>query len=327
LANHNNIRRIWSEFVPYEELRSSRVLSLLKPSQVQLLVAVRPDNLPNVGELVRHYRSEGLALGMWPMLDDVDGRWGSTFNADLYRSFVLRVADACEGMQAMALDLEPPIVLLRRLLRGDPRAFRALWNTAHRSQGKQELLALVQELESRELTTIAALHPVLLGDQKGNRAWQELLGTPFADLPFQSLSFMAYTSLIEGYSRGLLGRRVATTMLAQTARSASRQWGARASLSLGSVGGGALGDERPYRSVEQLREDVSIALACGIEDLALFDLSGVLAKPHPEEWLQTFVNTPPSAQAPPSSLRARILRSAAKSASGFVGDLKKLNQW
>src|SRR5262249_13382791 len=70
--------------------------------------------------------------------------------------------------------------------------------------------------------------------------------------------------------------------------------GTRAGLSLGVVGTGAFGHEPTYPSVNELAFDVTLARHAGIDDLALFDLGGVLAR-NAEVWLEAFTTAPASA--------------------------------
>lgn len=282
---------------------------------MQILVAVTPASLPGLPAIVGEYQNAGIALGLWPMLDDADGRWGSTFNAVRYSDFVLRVAELATPGMTMALDLEPPIHLVRRALRGDGSALTDLLRAGSRDAGLRVLRDLTEELRARGLQLLAAVPPLVLGDGKSTPAWQWLMGTPFAELSFDVLSVMSYTSLLEGYSGGLVPRGAALSLHAQTSNKARLLWPAQASISLGVVGDGALGDERPYRGVDELIEDVAIARACGVDDLGLFDLSGVLRQRQPEAWLDAFANTDASAALPPLRRRARLLEGGVTGAS------------
>ncbi|MBW2736185.1 MAG: hypothetical protein JRH20_27685 [Deltaproteobacteria bacterium] len=320
------MRRIWSEFVPYDTLRSQHVMQMLFRRGIQPLVAVTPSSLGDLSALTEAYADAGMDVGLWPMVNDDDGRWGSTFNAGVFSDFVRRVVDASHGAKTIALDLEPPIHLLRRLVAGDVLGLKSAAGArpeAH-TEGQETLRALTADLGARGCKCLGVVNPMLLGDQRHRSAWQWLLGTPIDDLPFDALSFMAYTSLFSGYSKGLLSRRVAVSLLAQTARAARAQWNERASLSLGSVGVGALGDERPYRWVAELSDDVAVARGCGVDDLALFDLSGVLRQPHPEAWLDAFVYTPAATRVPRIAKRARILKSIVKRASHAIETVRRI---
>lgn len=313
-----SIRRIWSEFVPYSVLRSPEVLELLSRRGLQLLVAVTPSRLEELRDLSTSYRDAGIDLGVWPMIDDEDGRWGSTFNAQPYSDFVMRVAERAQEGTTVAIDLEPPIALLRALLSGNPFSIARMMRTGNRSSGLRTLQTMTHRLRERGNPTLGAVHPILLADGHSEGAWQWLLGTPIDKMHFDAVSPMAYTSLIEGYSRGVLPRNSASALLAQTAQAARTRWEDRASVSLGSVGVGALGDERPYQSVTELAHDVALARACGVDDLALFDLGGTLQKPKPEAWLDAFVHTPPAGRVIRHPLRTRILESSLKRASNGI---------
>lgn len=310
--------------MPYGALASPRVMDLLAQHDLEVLVAVTPARVDEIGALSRTYGDAGLSLGLWPMLADADGRWGSTYNAQSYADLVLRVVASARPGTTVAIDLEPPIAMVRGLLRGHPKAYRRLLRSDSWAPGQQILATLMHTLNDRGTPCLAAANPMLLADGRGHSAWQWLFGTPIMGLPFDAVSFMAYTSLLEGYSRGLIDRQVARSLLKQTADAALAQWGPRASLSIGTVGGGALGDERPYGSVAELADDVAVARACGVEDLALFDLSGVLQRSDPGAWLRAFTATAPATELPHQPKRARLLKAAVRRGGSAVGWYRRL---
>jgi hypothetical protein len=215
--------------------------------------------------------------------------------------------------QALAVDLEPPIDRLQRYLsmgrsgRTQPQPQRR--QPAASPQGATaELSALTLEARAHGLTVLAAVVPlVAIPDEAAARGWQRLLQTPVDGIDFDCVSTMAYTSLLQGYSRGALRRADARALLARLARDAHVRYGNKSSVSLGAVGQGALGDERVYRCPDELVEDVGIARAAGPGHLALFNLDGALARPPLATWLDALVKTPPASLPPPSTLRARLL--------------------
>ena len=94
--------------------------------------------------------------------------------------------------------------------------------------------------------------------------------------------------------RGLLARVAAARRRAwRSSRrwraACARRWGARAAISLGVVGAGALGDESAYRNADELAEDVALAEAAGIDEIALFALDGIVARPPREAWLDALL--------------------------------------
>ncbi|WP_437552972.1 hypothetical protein WME97_17080 [Sorangium sp. So ce367] len=326
-------RRIWSELLPLEVVRAPGTLALLRRYALELSIAVRPETAAGLPDLVAACADAGVAVAVWPMIADEDGRWASAGNAAAFGAFVARLLDALDARRLAAaeivFDLEPPIEAVRRalaggrgaldLLGGGPRGARGSprWDEAQRAYTE-----LAGAVHARGVATSAAIVPLVLADGPA-RGWERLLGTPVSAPPWGRVGAMLYTSLFEGYSRGALGREDALALLAWGCRAAARRFGPRAGASLGAVGKGALGDEPVYRSVAELREDVAAAVAAGVSDLSLFDLGGVLARPPAEAWLEAFV-APPEAHSPRDTLRARGVIAAAALVGRAAGYARRL---
>lgn len=314
-------RRIWSEMLSYADLRAPEVLALLRRFGVELLVAVRPWDLAELPSLLAACADQGVAAAAWPMVEDRDGRWASARNAELFRDFTLRVRDA--NAKEIAIDLEPPIDDVRALMSGVGGAARALRSgvtAAEFAKARGVYVAMADQLRAEGIATTAAVLPHALLDDgethdRGAR-WQRLAGTPVDGPAFDRYSVMLYTSMVEGWSRGLLDRADARAVLAGACRLTVERFGAAGGVSLGAVDTGAFGDEPIYRDVGELRDDVAIARACGVEEIALFDLAGVLARKPAEAWLAALVETEAGDARPPKSLRAHALRALVKWAKG-----------
>jgi hypothetical protein len=168
------------------------------------------------------------------------------------------------------------------------------------------------------MTASLAVWPFVALDPRGADGWQYWLGTPVDALDAAHVSVMMYTSLLEGWSRGAVRRRDALALLAAaTARTVGR-WGPRAGISLGCVGIGAFDDEPVYRAPTELAEDASIARAAGCQELSLFDLGGVLARPPAEAWLDAFAEGAAAVPAV-SSARVQAARTVARVATWILG--------
>jgi hypothetical protein len=291
--------------IPLARLRHEPVLGELARRRVQLLAAVQPNDRDDALALVERARELGLSIGLWPLLEDHDGRWLHPGNAPRFLAFVDALLEALDRrgltLDTLALDLEPPIVELRRLVDGQLARLGAL----PRALDAAPLARLTTELARRDVETLAAVIPPVVLEGRGGRGWQRLLATPLGAVRFDAVSAMLYSTLFEGYSRGLVRRADSRALLAALAIETSRRFGARASVSLGCVGVGALGDERTYRDARELADDVALARAAGIDDLALFDLAGVLARPPIEPWLDALTDALPSTETP-STRRARL---------------------
>lgn len=305
-------RRVWSETLPLATLARPEVLSILARYRLELLAAVRPDDLAAVDPLLRASRDVGVRVGLWPMLHDREGRWMSARNAQSFDAFVAALLDACRACPLpaeIAFDLEPPIGLVSQLFSSmRTRSPNAARFGAPLSIARDTLAATIARVTSLGIEATAAAVPMVLFDAPdgAHAPWQRAMGTPVDGLRWSHVSAMAYTSIFEGWSRGSLRRVDAVSLLATCCTLARARYGTAAGVSLGAIDTGALGDEPIYRSPAELAEDVAVATACGLDDLTLFDFAGALRRSPVESWLDAF--TAPSAPVEaPSTLRARAL--------------------
>lgn len=318
--------RIWSEYTPYAALHAPGLLKELARRRIQLALAVTPELLSELCAVLRSCQAHAVEVALWPMLSDAQGRWASAGNADSYCDFVRRLLALCAEHaalpQALAIDLEPPIERLRQVKDLSlHRPTRPAARSAHTAAAK--LAALTTDAAALGLELFAAAVPaVVVSPDAAARGWQRLLQTPIDALHLDRVSTMVYTSLLEGYSRGVVRREDARALLFTLAQATRRRYGRRASISLGAVGKGALGDERTYRSPAELTEDVQLARAAGVSDLALFNLDGALMRPPLTAWLDALVHTAPAQVPPASTLRARLIWQGLR-AAGYLGWLRQ----
>ncbi len=323
---------VWSEYTPYPTLQQPAVLKELARRDIQLAVAVTPPQVDDLVGVLHCCQEAGVRVAVWPMLSDAQGRWASTANAETYCRFVRLLLDRLDSTavlpEALAIDLEPPIDRVRQLTSwGKLSSFTGWKSGAHKPAEPSVATAvatfstLTTEVKARGLSILAAvIPPIVVSPEAAALGWQRLLQTPIAALPIDRVSTMAYTSLLQGYSRGILRRADARALLWTMARATHDRYGTRASISLGAIGTGALGDERTYRSPAELVDDVSLARAAGITDLALFNLDGALARAPLTTWLDALVLTEPTTAPPPYTLRAHLIWQSLR-VLGYLGHL------
>jgi hypothetical protein len=313
--------RIYSETLPYEEVTRPRTIGLLRRYDLELVLAVRPWQTTELARVALTLRDENIALSVWPMIADEEGRWASIHNVSPFFAFVRETCDVLDKAGApvrdILLDLEPPfadaraladarLLRLGRLGRGPSRAaFEAAARTFARG---------VADLRDRGITTSSAVWPFVALDPPGGTGWQSLLGTPVDALSADHVSVMMYTTIIAGWSRGAIRRRDAVELLAAACSRVVRRHGERGGISLGCVGTGAFLDEPTFTSPVELAEDAAIARASGVTSIALFDLGGVLARPPAEAWLDALVDESVTADIP-SSRRIGAARRLARAAT------------
>lgn len=314
-------RRIWSEEVPFAVVRSPRVLALLAERGMGLCLGVRPGAEEGLSATVGACMDAGIAVALWPMLADEDGRWVSEGNEAAFAAFSLGLVGGLQrdGLvpAEIVVDLEPPIERVRAAfaLRFDTLR----WPSRHAaSEGgaADAFETLSAELSGRGIALSCAVLPLVALGPSG--VWEAALGTPVSGTEWSHVSAMLYSSLIEGWSGGLLRRADALAVVAQVSRQAVARFGSQVGASLGAVGVGAFGSEPVLRSPQELREDVRAARAAGIDALTLLDLGGVLARPPAEGWLDAFVE--PAEDGPgelyPAPTRRATLALGAVAAAG-----------
>lgn len=302
-------RRVWCETLPLDALADPALLGALAARDVGLLAAVRPGDLALVPPLLARAAEAGVRVGLWPMLNDAEGRWASAHNAERFCAFAEDAVARAEGSPALvevAVDLEPPFGIASRLVSRHPHGGGAALPFAPLAPARRHFARLVDRLRARGLGVTAAVLPMVLFERGGpDGGWQRLLATPVDGVAWSHVSVMAYTSLFEGWSLRALPRAAAVALLGECCRRAKERFGERAGVSLGAVGTGAFGDEPTYRDVRELREDVAVARAEGLADVTLFDLAGALRRPPAWPWIDA-LDAPASAPPPPSR-RARAL--------------------
>lgn len=100
---------MWCETLTFDEVVAPRVVALLRRYRLDLLLAVRPWQLDEVGEVVERLRGAGVFVALWPMLADEHGRWASVQSSARFVAFGDAVVARAPGADELILDLEPPL--------------------------------------------------------------------------------------------------------------------------------------------------------------------------------------------------------------------------
>ncbi len=274
--------RFFVETLSLCDLREPALLARVARCADGLVLAVRPGE-PDLTATVTAVRAAGLAVTLWPMLDDAAGRWCTLGNAAQFLDFARECMRSAPESEALLLDLEPPWRLLDALAHlrvldagralGELRGVRA-------EPAESRLGAYVAELVGAGIAVHTAEFPWALAPPALGRAF----GVPHVQGPSER-GVMLYTSMLEGYAGGLLGRAGALGLLRQLGARALARLGPNTELQLGAVGCGALENEPVYRNVGELEADLDAAQRLGARRVAVFELGGILRRPDAERWL------------------------------------------
>jgi len=279
-------RRVFIEHIEVDALRE--IGPLLARFDLEPIIAMPPGRETEAwADALRRIGGESGALGLWPLLDDDDGYWLHTHNLDVARPRVDAVMafarDQGLRVETICLDVEPPLPVSARLAEGPAAAGRALAEAmlARSTQDAPRVFrALISTLRAQGVEVYVTQLPTI--------AWGSAIGAMIGSLrgPANVEAIMLYSTMMERWFRS---RRAARAFFATTARRHARQTNPLPALALGCVGVGKLGDEPVFDRAEELKRDVEVARAAGIDDLALFSLEGVIGRRDPEQWLRAFV--------------------------------------
>lgn len=285
--------RFFVETLPLAALRQGDLLARVASAADGLVLAVRPHE-SELDRTVAAVREVGLKVALWPMLDDASGRWCTLANAESFVEFAaetVRDARIAAG-DALLLDLEPPWRVLDALAHGRVRdalsAYRALvpQDRRHIESAERRVADFAERLHTVGVAVQTAEFPWALTAP----AWGRRFGVPHLAGP-AARGVMLYTSMLEGYAGGLLGRRRAVQCLRRLGAAALTRLGADVELQLGAVGAGALSHEPVYRDVTELECDLGVAVDLGCRRIAVFELGGILRRNDAERWLRACAHT------------------------------------
>lgn len=309
-------RRVWVEHLPAGELGHPSTRRLLARYGLFPLIALPPDGqTAATRRALERLGADGIPVGLWPLLTDEAGYWPSAHNLPV---FIERVREALAftagipgGIRALAVDLEPPVAVMRRLLEG-PRwpvlaAGVLSGGVGARTRfidAERRLSGLLRDLAADRIETLAAILPPLVLDLFAERrVWQGLFRTPMLPRAFDVISPMLYSSILKAVFPcvGQTGARACLHVL--TRRLVRLRGSGGACVSLGLVGMGKLVGEPTLSDPQELMDDVRAVVSGGASDLALFSLEGVMCQSHPERWLDVFTAVVTDPEPPPGLTR------------------------
>jgi hypothetical protein len=278
-------KRIWCETLSHHDLVQAKTRDLLARGPFEAIVAVQPETLETLFPALATLESHGIKVSVWPMLSNAEGRWLSLATAPAYLAWLQTVVDKARAtktvLKELVIDLEPPFRLIHRLLRRDSVSPLVKHTAANAIQ------AFLLELRQEGVRLSSAILPTQAFNF-GRVFAERALGVPSWSGFFDAENVMLYSTLFEGWGR--LPRPAVEALMHKVLVASRAHFGMRAAVSLGAIGTGAFGNEPVYRSPADLASDLAIARACGIREIALFDLGGIVRRPRPEAWLETFAD-------------------------------------
>ena len=318
--------RVWCEFLEPGELVEAGAPELLARYGVSLGVAIPQQRLgPGLERLLGACGQAGAPVMLWLLLPEEQGYWPNAHNVSQYLDYAHRVCEWLDSRNLradwFAVDMEPPIHQLRGLKEASPaNAPGHLVNMLRENRDRTRLHAaaeqysgLVQRLHQRGAKVLAAAGDIVATDMAtGAGGFQNAMATPVTMAPFDVVSFMIYSSTVVGMTRGLATHRDMRWYIYRTLSAARAAAGRRVGVSLGVTDRGVISD-RFHTGPDSLLPDVQAALAAGVQDIAVYNLEGILKATRPEAWFDMLTNAEP--KIPARSLKIDLALAAARGLS------------
>jgi len=322
--------RVWAEYLEPKDLMEKKVIKLLKEYDVTVGVAFPPGSMnKDFEKMIGKYEQAGVDLALWPLLEDGLGYWPNERNVNEFSDYVEEICDWADDRKVafswLAVDMEPPIYQMETLKGGTlseraqviKKVFTENRDRSRFYDTSAGYNRLIERLHARGKSVIAASADLVMADIKsGSVGLQDMLETPLSTVNFDVISFMIYTSMLVGYSRGLVTPRDARWHLFRTMRAAKETLWNRAGVSIGVTYTGKLGDEPYYATPAELLPDMKAAKAALIDDISIYNLEGIIRSDRPEEWFETLKEA--EAETPPRSIKVDAAHSAARFAVKFL---------
>lgn len=299
--------RVWAEYLPPEEAVKKKVIKLLKKYGVILGMSFPPGSMnAKYARLLGEYEQAESPVMLWPLMPDDLGYWPSERTAVEFPAFIEEILDWAGknkvGFPWLAVDMEPPHYQMEKLKNAGLARKAGLlreFMQQNRNRGRfydavSKYSRLVENLHARDIRVLSAVADLTAADiTSGGIGIQDMLETPVSPINWDVLSFMIYTSMMTGYSKGLLSPRDARWHLYRLMRNMKESLWDRAGVSIGVTYTGKLGDEPYYETPGELEPDMQAVKAALIEDISIFNLEGILRSDRPEEWFETLIECEP----------------------------------
>jgi len=312
------IIRVWAEYLTPEDFLDKKTMELLKKYDVKLGIAFPPGSMtPEYVRVLGEYGRNGVSVALWPLLDDSLGYWPNELNVIEYSDYVDGICAWADenkvGFDWLAIDMEPPYLMMEDFKTGGLKeklgvVRRVLGENRDRGRFYDAGAAfnrLVERLHARGVKVAAAAADMAVWDMKmGTVGFQDALETPISTINFDLISPMVYTSMIVGYSKGLVSPGDARRHLYSVARDLKESVWNRAGICIGVTWTGKLMDEPYYETPRDLLPDMQAVKAALIDDISIYNLEGILRSPRPEEWFETLIAAEP--KTPERSLKVDI---------------------
>lgn len=294
-------------FSDAELAAASRVLPALAARGISVVIHFDAGDLNNAGKW--KFVKEAVALGVtvqpWLLLDQTDGYWPGSTNAQIYAAAAQNLTSLWTGTlglppSTLVVDMELRIDRMKKLLSmlgggsvkdiaGIVKMLRADIDRAQFIEATLTYAKLVNNLHKKGWRVHLTTLPMIADDYVDADAGIRLaFGIPVEGINWDEISLQAYRTQ---FTRMTAGLPLTPFFVYSYAKKAKSIWGDKASIDVGITGIGmddATLVSPTYANADELAGDVEAAIAAGLsaKQVAVYNLQGMINRPPVEGWLR-----------------------------------------
>jgi hypothetical protein len=294
---------LWSEFLDRsavtEQIDTLKTHGLSLFQNITSVEVARRD--AKAANLFHQASCQGLEVRAWLTLPEQDGYWPNELNVDLFAEKVYDLAnwirEAGWPIEWIVVDMEPDLdflnALMEKLEQGDILGAIGLFIESHDperyAQSKGKFTRMVEALQEMDFKVMVVTFPMVLDDLvDGDSSIQDALNTPVDGIPWDELSFMAYTTVFERF----IPNDITPFLIKSYGRDALAAYGDKAALDLGVLGQGGITGGEGITEIQEFLAQVGVAKFVGLSRIHAYSLDGILGMENPEPWFEAFQTTP-----------------------------------
>lgn len=281
---------MWCEFLKPQDVCKDFVINLFKKYNVALNFKLEYMSFTDdLFEMIRIYNQNGIPVSIWAVLSDELGYWINEANVDTFGDYVHKLVDIIDlkGLKiyGLCIDMEPPYPLVKKLTNPGSIFDKLIFyitlltknlNAGRYSYSKHKFTEIAQFLKIKGLESYVPVVRELYNDVlSGTDMIQNALETPVFDIPWDKYNFMYYATMIRKQIRKYNKGDVDYMVLRQVELLKER-FKDNLSISAGVTNTGKLGNEPYYDNMDDFYRDIGVLKTCGVNDISIFSLDGIL---------------------------------------------------
>jgi len=309
---------LWSEFLEPEEVIAQ--IPDLKRHSIGLYQNIPSVDIgdPGFASLFEEAACSGVEVRAWLTLPEEGGYWPNEKNVDLFREEAVRLAEWVRSsgwaIEWIVVDMEPALqmftTLIERFERGDiAGAFDLLFDNRDATAYAEALAKyadMVDTLHGIGFKVMVVTIPIVLDDVWDDDALiQDVMNIPVHGVPWDQLSFMAYTTT---FSR-LLATELSSDLVYSYAQDAVSEYGDKAAIDLGVIAHGGMVEGEGITDLGEARAQVGAAKMAGLTNIHAYSLDGIVHLDEQDPWYEAF-QTPAPSEPPEEEPMVSIFRGA-----------------